>query len=250
MIKPPWLPPVPPDPVRTIGILKWIWNKVKEIFIDPARTSEKVGQSKQLKADAEISDVSELNRILTDYLAGVESKADELEQKLLAELSYFLEEFIDFLKENQESLFAGEQKVSRVEEGFARLKSQLSGSLKKEIARRMSLDNEECRAVLKMVPGEQKKERMNAFTEKVLKEGLEHSVAKMKDAMERYSESIEMWVEDAMERVDMSLRRMVEQYELLQSEAETGEEQRLAVRQKAEFMLSTIDLGVQELKKG
>jgi hypothetical protein len=261
MIKPPFPPisPLPPiDPHKLIETIKNVVNVGKKLYQiikgaleeDNAQTSKEVGEVRALKEDQlEITDVSELSRILANYLERIQAKADSMERDMLSECSYFFDELLDLMKDYQEQLAFYQISVPRVERDLERAKISIQGSLKSEISRQISLDNPECRSILRMPPGNKKEQRMLLFTEEVIAKGFEGIISKIKETLTVLADELQLQIEEGMHKVEAKIEHQLEILEQLENESEDNKDKVREIKGRAINLQNLCDYGLAELSE-
>lgn len=256
MFKPP-IPPFPPiDPITLMEAIKNVVKVGKTLYQlikgalqeDNALTSKEVGETRALKEDQlEIKDVSELSGILANYLARIQTKADSMERDILGECSYFFDELLDLMNDHQEHLAFYQISIPRVERDLERVKRNILGSLKNEIARQISLDNPECRLILSMPPGSKKEKRMLLFTEEVIAKGFEGMISSMKETLTFLADDLQAQIKEGMQKVETKLNHQVAVLEQLDIESEDNRIQAGFIKERAIYLKQLCDYGLTEL---
>jgi hypothetical protein len=251
-MKPP-MPPFPPVDTDTIDkilktvfkIGKKVWGVLKDIFGDASeKTSVDIGQMKAYKDEkAEISDVVELNKVLSSFLNSIEEKADALEQSILVECSSYFEELIDFLK-REEQFSKYKNQIDRLERVFRKTTKMLKGTFKAKIAKRISLSDFECNSILKMLPGERKSVAMKEFTEKVLTEGIETIIYEIKIRLEEFCEETEVILMSAVEQTEIALKAQLNTLSEIEKSFQFNEEEMNKLKAKSQEITGICDIGL------
>lgn len=203
---PPKLPFPIVNPMVIIKVAKKLWS----IFFDKDEQQEEVKETISKKASTdiektEINDISELNSILMQFSNALQVKANQIEKEIMKECRYFFEDFKELLdslnvKNSEFTLF----KIDRFQRKLEKIESTIYGTMAAYVSRRISLDDEECRRILKILPGNTKKSRMDDFERAVLIEAVNEVATKIKDAMAEFEEQLVQVVEDKMEHINQT----------------------------------------------
>lgn len=202
-------PPKVPFPIKDPTIIIRVVKKLWSIFFDKDDRREDVKEtiSKKSATDIEkneINDISELNLILMQFSSMLQLKANEIEKEIMKECHYFFEDFKDMLtllnEQNDNFVLF---KVERFQRKLEKIESSIRGTMAYYVSKRISLDDEECRRILKLLPGETKKRRMDDFESTVLVESVSIVTAKIKESMAEFEDQLVQVVEDKMEQINL-----------------------------------------------
>lgn len=175
--------------------ITWLEIKGMEIQAKCSEVVSKVasevgGAQGYLEGASSLSDVKEINNVLTQFSLELSNQSDDVEINVLVELMDYFDSLIDQLiqfSETNDLVFNFDRLMTQREV----IENQIKGSFKVHLAKRVSLSDDECMAILKMAPSLKKEKRMKEFGEKVLneaakllKEGLEQRVNAYQDELE------------------------------------------------------------------
>ena len=138
----------------------------KEIEDTSRKTSE---QDSYDEVAATIAETNRMNQILSEFSLKLADYADDLEENAINESSLYFNELIDVLESNKDKNML-KINTSKIKRNKIKIEKQIRGSFKKHLSKRVSLDDNECLAILKLKAGQQKKNTMSNFGNKVLKE--------------------------------------------------------------------------------
>lgn len=192
------------------------WEVVKDIF----SIVKKVGNSKQINVDnCEISDLSEINSIFNEFISLIEPKVNKIEESIQDEMYYYLDELIEFLNNNKKLKEKG-IRINIIERKIEKIKCRISDNLKKEISKNISLDNYECKQIIKMIPGERKTNKMNELFELTLNKAIENLVIDTKQDIEDIMDYIEYSIQEQLENLDRNIKNQEDILNVLDSNSE------------------------------
>lgn len=167
------------------------------------------GKTKQTNIDnCEINDLSEINRIFNEFIKSIEPKINDIEKSIKDEMYYYLDELVIFIEDNEKLIEHG-IKMNRFKRDIEKLKYSIDGSMKKEISKKISLDNNECIQIMKMIPGEKKTKKMDELFEKCLTQSIENTIEKIKSSIEDIVEDIEIFIEDKLDSSDEYIKNQM-----------------------------------------
>ena len=187
-------------------IIKSGWEFLKR------KLSDILGETKQTNIEnCEINDLSEINRIFNEFIKSIEPKINNIEKSIKDEMYYYLDELVIFIEDNNKLIEHG-IKINRFKRDIEKLKDSIDGSMKKEISKKISLDNNECIKIIKMIPGEKKTKQMDELVERCLNQAIENTIETIKSSIEDIVEEIEIFIED---RLDIAEEQIKNQMDLL-----------------------------------
>lgn len=191
------------DPLTHIIIegAKYLWNK----FINKKEeTSDRISKQGAMQEGKEtIDEVIEINKAFNNLLEDLKVDIQKTEDSAIDELSYFFEEFIDYMQENEEVFIKRGIRVNKIVNKFERVKRKLRGELNRKMHKYISLDNVECREILTMRAGEKKKDRMNSFIDTAFGKALQDLIYDIKEEMLDIVKDIEVGIEEGIELTEM-----------------------------------------------
>ncbi len=186
---------------------KFLWNL---FFNKKKETSEKISkQSAILDGQETIDEIMVTNNIFQEFLTDLNKDIEVIENQLLTEVSYFFEEFLEYVKDECESFDKYGINIRKVEKDFLKIKRRLNGQLKKKIYQAISLDNLECREILSLRAGNKKKERMDVFIDSIFQRCLDELIYEIKEELLDLVEEMEMILEDALDVISQSLKQKI-----------------------------------------
>ncbi len=172
-------------------------------------------------------DMMELNAALREYHDTVAVATRELEMLIMDACKEVFEQIIDSVEfANSEFHFYRVESLQRKRDYYL---SEIDGIFAKHVAKKISLDNEECAKILRMMPGELKGIRMVELRKQVFRESIEELCQKLDAFFEDISDSMEMSVDS---KLDFYLQDIQEKTEIFEKMA-TKQEDIQAEREKA-----------------
>lgn len=182
---------------------KYLWNKFRN---KTEETSDRISKQGEIKEGKEtIDEVIEINKAFNNLLEEVKADIQKTEDSVIEELSYFFEEFIDYMQENEKVFMERGVRVNRIVNKFEKIKRTLYGELSRKIHRDISLDNVECREILAMRAGEKKKDKMNSFINVTFEKALQDLIYDIKQELIDIVEDIEVAIEEGIELIEIQV---------------------------------------------
>lgn len=225
---PPNIPPILIDLGLKFGeeILRRLLNKNKD-----------VAEMKSIDINkAEISDLDELNKILSEQKMLFNAVVCDVEQTAQKQCKAFLDSLVVLFCSGDKALF----NVSSFERRQNRAIREMDGLISKHISRKLSFDDLECVSIIKMLPSDLKGQRMMEYKQKILKEGIELII----QHMESFSKDVVLDLEQLLNmRIEKQLELLKEKSDTLEKlanqEASLSDEM-LNIHLRSQYTLSMI----------
>lgn len=196
-----------------MGGLKYLWDSLK---VRKKKASKQVSEQEAIQQGEEkVSDIIEVSRILNQLLEDLNPSIQKVEDDIIDEIAYYLEEFIGFIKEKEEILTSKGIRVIRIVNELERIKKKFRGELSKRVNRELSLDNIECREILSMRAGEKKKDKMDAFVDVTFERVLQDMIYDIKEEILYVAKDIRDVIKEDIELIKYNLKEKTEAYQQL-----------------------------------
>jgi len=177
--------------------------------------SEKISsESSYKKQSANIHSTERLSDILADYQEGYLQQANTVERACINEVDFYFSQLVELLEEMPGAM---ERRASfrNMKSAGTRISRTLEGVVKNHMAKRMSIDDSECLAILKMDAGNRKRQAMSRFSDKIIQEALDNIVKKVKEAMIGQTDEIKSYMENIMEEEEKKVSSLKTQYDMV-----------------------------------
>ena len=185
---------------------------------------------------SQADDIQKLNEMLVEYRSNISKAADDLEREMIVEYSEELNEIMAVFEEYNKTL-----KVARTESiqrRFNRLNKDLRGTFEKYISRRISFDDPELTGILKLPAGELKSQRLQEFKKKVFIEATNDIIARIRDAVDDFSETVEDTFAEHLDRAEQAVEEKKEAFEKLTSGSDGDTNAAENVYIKADYLIA------------
>lgn len=180
-----------------------------------SETSRKVSETREYdKQSASVNQTIIINEILSSFSIGLQAQADTIERNCVVESQRYFDDLIKELDSTKSGI-----KANRLKATLNSVKSSINGSLKKHLAKRVSLDDRECLQVLQMSAGKEKENVMHAFGKKVINEALNALSKQIADIVREQNEEIEEFLADVLEKQEIELSTMQRQFDSIATQA-------------------------------
>ena len=144
--------------------------KVIKFFLDILKKpSEEAGKT---DSDDSLENIERITQIFTDFKEQIHLRAIEVEKVVVDEVDYYVEELHDILMENDGKVTKYGIHTKRIDRQIDRISSRVKGAIDNKLSKEVSLDNSECRKVVRMIPGAKKESAMAEFFSRSVKRAL------------------------------------------------------------------------------
>lgn len=152
--------------------------------------SERIShESSYDKRSSSIHTTERLVDTLSAFSSGHLSKAEWIEKRCIAVVEDYYDDIIKLL-EDAPSENVGKTGLWRLKNARTKISQNITGGIKEPLAKRMSIDDTECCQILKMDAGEQKRNAMESFCQKVIRESLNNISKKVRSSLEEQLEDV------------------------------------------------------------
>ena len=166
---------------------------------------------------ASIIRVERLNKYLADMREAYMESAESIEKACWVYVSSQYDDLIK-LAENTPEIFADSSAVKELKKEKNKAKKKISGSIKEPIARRFSLDDRECRSIVEMDSGNNKKSKFKSFNKKVVREALDDLSSTVTEELQSQIDSLHSILNDVCEKKERSLNDMKTYFDTVSEE--------------------------------
>ncbi len=222
------MPPKPSLPIlievvkRFVDGAKKVWNALR----GKDKKQDEIAQQKGVNiAKSKADEISDLNQLLMEYRANISDAADSLEHDMIMECVDMIDSIMEDLKEHNEKL-----KVVRIERSkrrFSNVNRELKGTFSEYIKKRISLDDSECLAALKLPAGELKNKRLQELKEKAFIEASNEILDRVKKTVDDFIYDIEDAFYEHLERSEEKLAEKTAAFEKLSDMGDHGSQEEI-----------------------
>lgn len=226
------------------GLVGTIIKIVKTIFGMCKKSSKEAGKT---ESNDSLENIERITQIFVDFNEQVHAKAVEVEKSVENEVRYYVEELFDIFTENAEKVAKYGIHTKRIERQIDRISSRVKGTIDNEISKKVSLDNLECREIVKMIPGTKKETAMGVFFTKSIKEALEICCAEIQSSLDEIYDDVETEVVGVVE----SIQKQIEQSQACFAAVDEDNFEETAKKQMTDsyFLTDTCDIVLDLLKE-
>ena len=216
--------------IKIVEVIKNLF----EIFKKPAEEAGKTDQTDSLE------NIEHLIQIFTGFKEQVHLKATEVEKTVEGEVGYYVEELHEILNQNEDKVIKYNIRIKRIKLQINKILSKIKGTIDNEMSKKVSLDNSECKEIIKMIPGVKKETAMEDFFAKSLKYALNACCTEIHSSIEEIYDDVE---KEILGTID-SIQRQVEQIQNTFSSIDEKNYEQSAKKQMIEayYLIEVCDL--------
>lgn len=194
------IPEVPPEYIPVIKKLaQKAWNWLKDKF---KKVAQDAGRLEPITQETAIEDIAKINEIFSDFKESVEKQANEIEASIGAEIIAYTDELWFTVNGGNAILSKYNINLNRFKRHVEKLNIGIKGTMQKEISKRISLDNPDCKRVIKMLPGTKKEEEFKSLLNMAINSGIEAINEKVESIVENILDDFEVALNDCMELIE------------------------------------------------
>lgn len=161
---------------------------------------------------APVQQVERVNNIFADFYSEMESKAEEIEESCIAYVESYFEELVNVLEESGKGILK-KQNFTKLASTKRKIRSDISGAIGNEIATKISMDNYECKEILRMKDADARAEKMEEYCQEVVEKAVDKLNRKVEKTLRKQNDEIIGFLEEYVEKRELELEKKVEQLE-------------------------------------
>ena len=139
--------PFPKDPEK---IIEKVINIIGTVVDWIGNIAGKTGETDSINDNSSLENIDRITSIFTDFREQAHTKAIEIENAVAKEVNYYVEELHDILDANADKVDKYNIHIKRIERQIDKIASKINGTIDNELCKKVSLDNTECKEIVKM----------------------------------------------------------------------------------------------------
>lgn len=203
--------PIPypfPDPPNPFWLLKKIFGG--------SENENSAGKIESYNSNkAKLEETLAVNKFFTDFRTKIEDTADDLERKAVKNARETIDSVVEYIKKINKKEFSRNAlniNVERLLRENRKTEDIIYGSIKRQVQRRISLDDNECEKILEMPAGNKKDSAMNEYCKKVLKESVVDLGENIKKSMHEQIENLSDQINERINLVEYNTAETIKKY--------------------------------------
>ena len=229
--------------VKNIG--RRIGNAVKELFGIGSRGSDSVGSTTSYdEQTASVAETYRLQQELSKFREDTRVRSDRFENDVIRESRRYLDALMTEVKKYNKIRYGGSVlnvNLVQMERENRKTEDQIHGFIVSRIVKRISLDDEECKSILKLDPGRQKTRRLNEFYRKVLTEALTELKDLLREAMKNQVLIVEDHIVSRMDTITYTVTNKTNEFNKIQDIKDTDESKMEQEQIRLSYLIAMCD---------
>lgn len=188
------------------------------------------------KNTASAADTANVNELLTLFSSKLKDQADELEENVLKDVREYFEDVISQIEDS-----GVEIPTKQFRRAMTQTERNIKGKLKSHLAKRVSIDDQECLDILALAPGSEKTSKMDKFGNKVLKEGLDQLAKQTEQTVQKYNLELHDLLNQLLEQQEKNLNQIQSQFNEILEQANGEMIDKEAAKLKPAILLKSVE---------
>ena len=225
-----------------------IIRKIKEFFKGSSGSSSGGDTESYDRDKADIEMTLRAQQALTDFRTDTQSRSEQLENDIVKESREYLDEFLAELRRYNKIQYGRKRlNLNSLERENSKTEDMIHGFIVKRVSKRISLDDDECTNILKMDPGDEKKEALDAFYKKVLKEAISDLSKELRNSMEKQTDNVEDKIQQRIDSIVEICETKSDEFERIQKVKESDEAKMESEQLRLSYFIALCDYGIHQL---
>ncbi|MCI6733159.1 MAG: hypothetical protein MR487_12730 [Lachnospiraceae bacterium] len=210
---------IPILPINKGSLLKKVIRVVKTVFdIITNKLPKDISNMDSVNSKSSADEISRVSEIFQKYRAEIYQQTSDIEKSVYDEVNYYMDELLLLLEQKEDVLQKYSIRTKRIEKKIQKILAGVNGSIDRELANYISLDNSECKEILKMIPGSKKDEAMSEFTKNSMKLVLNKCCENIRERLNDIFEELEEQISDKIEIVKQDMELNMHNMEQIDTE--------------------------------
>ncbi len=209
--------------------------------------AKKASEVEPVDEKSSVSDIDSVVEIFEVYKEDVRKRSYNIEKSIYDEVFYYMEELRIFFDDRNTLVEKYGISRQRIEWKIQRLLTGMKGNIDNEVCKGISLNNQELRDIIRMIPGIQKKQLMEEYAGKVFKKALDTYCRKIRNMISEFFEEVEEDVVRVIEEVEERNGR--NRHQLENVDADNYREQLEEMIVRADYMMIGFNI-LEEMLEG
>lgn len=179
---------------------------------------------------ADINTTERLNTILREFSDKYMKNAVTIEKNCVKAVDDYYNKLMPVVEEGRELGFS-KSAIRKIKSNKEEMKKSINNSIEKPLRKRLSLDDRECLEILKLDSGTRKKEKMDLFVRKVIKEARDNLAKEVKKSLDMQMDDIEEAFHEMEEKQEKEFNNIMEAFKKISDSivSETGDKEKACV---------------------
>lgn len=199
-------PPIGGSTGGTVGVIIKVVKALMGIFKKPSKEAGNTDSNDSL------DNIERITQIFSDFKEQVHARAVEIEKAAEIEVDYYAEELQDILLENSEKVMKYGIHTRKLEKQIEKISKRVKGTIDNELSKKVSLDNAECREIIKMIPGSKKEAAMADFLTRTVSGSLDVCCSELHSTLNEIYDDVEIEIIGSVETIQKQIEQLQESF--------------------------------------
>lgn len=193
----------------TVGKIIKVVKTLIDIFKKPSKDA---GETDSINDNSSLENIDRITQIFADFKEQVHARALEVEAAVADELNYYTEELQDILTDNSDKVEKYGIHIKRIQRQIDKIASRVKGTIDNELSKKVSLDNSQCKEIVKMIPGAKKEAAMNELFNSAVNSALGVCCTEIRSSLEEIYDDVETEVVGAIDFIQRQNEHLKESF--------------------------------------
>ena len=224
-----------------------VFVKLQEWLSGGSSGSSSGGRTESYDKSAELEATVKVQNALTQFREDTRSRSEKLENEIIKESRETLDDFLNDVKKYNNIKYGGSRlnvNIGQIERENRKTEDKIHGFIVKRVAKRISLDDNECLEILKLDAGKEKEKRLDEFYKKVLKEAIKDLEEILRDAMEKQTDIVEDHISSRIESIVNTVTNKTNDFNKIQQVKNSDESKMEQEQIKLSHFVTMCDMGL------
>ena len=177
-----------------------------------------LGESKPLEDSSSADQVNDINEILLEYGERYRGVARDIENGCLTLIQERFEETMELLNARVELKRDFKQEIKALRRRHEEFCATIPDAITGVVAKRVSIDDSECRSILALAAGDSKRYKLRNFCKSVIREANDNLAQRVHAALVEQANEIDDALDEYMEEKEQNLSNMQRIFAQMESE--------------------------------
>lgn len=196
-------------------LVKTVVKAVKSIFDIFKGTSKEASETDSINDNSSLENIERIIQIFSAFKEQVHVRAVEVENAVMEEVDYYVDELRDLLNDNTDKVDKYGIRIKRIEKQIDKISRKVKGVIDSELSKKISLDNSECKEIVKMIPGAKKEAAMNDFLNSAVKDALDICCTEIHSSIDEIYDDVESEIIGAVDAIQRQSEDLKDRYALI-----------------------------------
>ncbi len=217
----------------------------KKLFGSGHRGSESTGATESYdERSAGVSETYKLQQALSEFREDTRARSNKFENDIIKESRKAIDVLISDVKKYNKIRYGGNVlnvNISQIEREQRKTEDRIHGFIVGRVSKRISLDDDECKSILKLDAGRNKTRKMNEFYKKVLIEAMIDLKKLLRDSMKSQTFIVEDHIVGRMDTVTYTVTGKTNEFNKIKNIKDTDESKMEQEQIRLSYLISICD---------